>query len=324
MNSDLRSSQSQFNESIPARSKHRLSIFVWVCWQWHKQMRENKANVKNKLEFLSWNEPHSLPRRLAIALRDREANPHDITNYNDPFFRLGNRYRAYWQDHLELHEKVFSNNEPELDTPKDYVKPVFSFGNSFPNYENTKDATAFNTSEINSGICNQNNGSSVRVPFDHGHSSTQNSVRDSSVNERPKPPSSYIESPELVALLNHIHSRNHAICLSMIIDFSKYGELCKTQNDRKRLHEILICAGFSSEFISQHEEYMEYFIHNLQFVHADLWKIVYSSIRKSQNSNQEVIVNTEHRRSPTSPNSIMFSPNINSTSLNSRSSRIRG
>lgn len=173
---------------------------------------------------------------------------------------------------------------------------------------------------MNNENSNRNNASSVRVPYEHGHSSTQTSL-----NERPKPPSSYIESPELVALLNHIHSRDHAICLGMVIDFLKYGELRKTQNDRKRLHEILIHAGFSSEFISQHEEYMEYFIHNLQFVHGDLWKIVYSSNRKSQNPNQEVLVNTQgitnHRRSAISPNSINFAPTINSTSLNPRPSR---
>lgn len=309
MDPGLRSSRAQFKKSIPPRSKHRLSIFVWVCWQWHRQMRENKMNVKNKLEFASWNEPHSLPRRLAIALRDREANPSDISNYNDPFIRLGDRYRAYWQHHSEIHGKVFSNNEPGLDIPIDYVKPVFSFRNSLPTYENTKDDTSFNSSELDRETSSENHASSEHFQRERPDraGNAQNATCNLSVNGRPKPPSSYIESPELVALLNHIHTRNHAICLSMVVDCLKYGKLRRMQNDRERLHEIMIHAGFSCEFISHHGDYMEYFINNLHFIHAELWETIYSGIDQLQNLNQS---------NPAS--------NINTISLNSCSPRSRG
>lgn len=329
---DLSSSRAQFKKSIPPRSKYRLSIFVWVCWQWHKQMRENKVNVKNKLEFASWSEPHSLPRRLAIALRDREANPSDFSNYNDPFMRLGDRYRAYWQHHSEIHEKVFRNNEPDLDIPEDYVKPVFNFENSLPTYENTKKDRSDDNTELNRGNPGQNQ-ASIHAPLQcerpERGSNIQNVARSLSVNERPKPPTSYIESPELVASINHIHSRNHAICLGMVIDCLKYGKL-RVQNDRKRLHEIMINAGFSCEFISNHGDYMEYFIYNLHFTHAALWETIYSAIGKIQTSNQEGSSNTHrmaenrniemYNQSPISPNS---ASNVNSISLYSCSPRTR-
>lgn len=287
MNPELSSLQVQFKDPIPARSKYRLSIFVWVSWQWHKEMRENKLNVKNRLEFKSWDFPHSLPRRIAIALRDREANPSDIGNYKDPFKRLGDRYRAYWRDHLEIQNKVFSNNEPDLQTPEDYVKPTFSFKNSFPTYENTKTVSSFNSSDPNiENDSDQNNTCNEHSRTERSDSSAKHSTH-VTVNERPKPPSSYIESPELVALLNYIHSRDHAVALGMIIDFVKYGNLQKSQNDRKRLHEILIRAGFSSEFISLHDSYMEYYIHNLKFIYAEMWKTVSSLI----NVNHRAMVN---------------------------------
>lgn len=168
---------------------------------------------------------------------------------------------------------------------------MFSFQNSFPTYENTKSISSFNQSDpIIENDSDQNDTCNEHSRAERYDSTVKRSTH-GTANERPKPPSSYIESPELVALLNYIHSRDHAIGLSMVIDFVTHGNLQRSQNDWKRLLEILIRAGFSSEFISHHNSYMEYYIHNLKFIHEGMWETVSFLINERQNVNQQAMVN---------------------------------
>lgn len=299
--------QSQFNEPIPKRSKFRINIFVCTCWEWHKQMRENVSNTKNKLIFASWNEPHSLSRRLAIALRENEANPNDFCNYKDPFNRLGDRYRAYWMDHREYHRMVFNYNEPLLEFPENYEKPIFIFGNAFPSLMNVVDIRQRENSQQMSsqmnaestlasdvipgnGLYGQNSPNRLRddtymigIP---GTSQQQQKSSENSIIERPTAPSPYVASPELIALMQYINSRSHEICLSMTIDYLNYGQLITPRNNRRRLHEILINAGFSCEFISRHDDYMGSYISDLIFAHGSLWKTILNLIEKRNSTNR--------------------------------------
>lgn len=282
----------QFDKPIPKRSKFRINIFVWTCWHWHKQMREEKRIIKNKLIFASWNESHSLSRRLAIALRDKEANPNDTCNYKDPYGRIGDRYRTYWLDHREYHDHVFRYEEPSLEFPEDYEKPIFLIKNAFPTHMNTSNniqEIPVHPIEIRSG--SGENGTVEACVSPKYVEVIRNSI--TSQEQRPKLPSSYTESPELIVLIKYINSRDHEICLSMIIDFLKNGELLQMQENRIRIYELLINAGFSSDFISKYNDYMEYYIcNNLKFMHKDLWKMAFHSIEE-RNSVDDLISTSE-------------------------------
>lgn len=282
------------SKPIPKRSKFRINIFVWTCWQWHKQMREHDVNIKNKLIFASWNESHSLPRRLAIALHDREANANDICNYKDPYVRLGDRYRAYWCDHRKYHDTVFYNDEPSKEFPEGYEKPIFTYENAFPTHINVRNnittciMTENNSNDVCENICIVGVPSTSQQQQNTDESIINTILRKKKENEkRPLPPSTYVESPELVILIKYINSRDHEICLSMMINYLKYGELLEKHNDRKRLYELLINAGFTIDFISRHDDYMEYYVCDLKFVHGELWRKIFDLIGHRNNMNEE-------------------------------------
>lgn len=269
-------------------------------------MREDKRILKNKLIFASWNELHSLSRRLCIALRDREANPNDTCSYKDPYGRTGDRYRTYWLDHIEYHEQVFRCDEPSLEFPEDYEKPIFSLENAFPTHMNTRNNTQailVQPIEMQSDLGGNERAEACVSP--EYLEMIGNAI--TSQEQRPQLPSSYIESPELVVLIKYINSRDHEICLSMIIDYMKNGALLQMQENRNRMYELLINAGFSSDFISRYDDYIEYYIFNLKFVHGDLWKRVFNLIRERNSVNDIIftraIVDSNHSNVTTSPSS---------------------
>lgn len=315
-----RNYRSRIDEPIPKRSKYRVNIFVWTCWQWHRQMRENLPNVKNKLVFASWHEPHSLPRRLAIALRENEANPNDFCNYKDPFSRLGDRYRAYWLDHREFHDMVFRYDEPLLELPENYERPIFTFEYAFPTHMSSNCVTETNRRENTTRMDSEEShlgeiSTSDSVLENERHENIDGNgcetggndlfrnQRNSSNNEnnvRPKPPSQYVASPELVALIQYIRSRNHELCLSMIIDYLKNGELFPRRNNHKRMHEIMINSGFSCDFISMHDDYLEYYIKDLKCMHDALWKSTIDLIIQRTNTNSVMDRTLVNRRIPSS------------------------
>lgn len=120
-------------QPIKIRAAETKNLFIQICWEWLRDMKTLQSNtVWNDLVFAKWYAPHSLPRRLGIALRAKENVNNDATNL------LPDRYRKYWKNHPEFFHIVFNADVPNLILPPPpYELPFFTINNPYPTIQNT-------------------------------------------------------------------------------------------------------------------------------------------------------------------------------------------
>lgn len=110
------------------RTIESKSVFISICWKWLQDMKLLQPyTVWNDLVFAKWYKPHSLSRRLGIALRCKEIVNEDATN------KLPDRFRRYWRKHPEFFDVVFCQDEPVVMLPSiTYELPLFDLNNPYP------------------------------------------------------------------------------------------------------------------------------------------------------------------------------------------------
>lgn len=134
----------QVVKPLKIRNAGTKNAFIVICWKWLQDMKTLQPyNVWNDLIFAKFSAPHSLTRRLGIALHCKEIVNDDATNI------LPDRYRKYWKNHPEYYNVVFSEDEPDLILPPPpYDLPTFSLNHPYPTIESTRE----NQNEFMEGI----------------------------------------------------------------------------------------------------------------------------------------------------------------------------
>lgn len=121
-------------QPLKIRAVETKNLFILICWEWLRDMKTLQSNtVWNDLIFAKWYAPHSLTRRLGIALCAKENVNNDATNL------LPDRYRKYWKTHPEFSNIVFNADVPDLILPPPpYELPIFTINNPYPTIQNTR------------------------------------------------------------------------------------------------------------------------------------------------------------------------------------------
>lgn len=123
----------QVLQPLKIRAADSKNLFILICWGWLRDIKIIQPNnVWNDLVFAKWHAPHSLTRRLGIALNCKEIANSDATN------KIPDRYRKYWKSHPEFFSFVFSKNKPDLLLPlPPYELPIFSINHPYPTIQST-------------------------------------------------------------------------------------------------------------------------------------------------------------------------------------------
>lgn len=125
--------ENQVLKPLKIRAADSKNLFILICWEWRRDMKILQPDTLwNDLIFAKWHAPHSLTKRLGIALRCKEIANNDATN------KLPDRYRKYWKSHPEYFNFVFCENKPILMLPAlPYKRPVFSIYLPYPTIQST-------------------------------------------------------------------------------------------------------------------------------------------------------------------------------------------
>lgn len=115
-------------KSLKIRDETTKNVFIIICWGWLQDMKILEPNtVFHDLVFSKWSQPHSLTRRLGIALQCIECQNSDATKI------LADRFRRYWKNHRAFDDQVFGQEKPVLRLPPaPYELPKFSLNDPYP------------------------------------------------------------------------------------------------------------------------------------------------------------------------------------------------
>lgn len=99
-------------KALKIRDNETKSVFIITCWNWLQDMKILEPNtIRVNLTFSKWSKPHSLTRRLGIALQCVEILNGDMSN------KLPIRFRAYWKNNRSFYDQVFGREKPALCFP---------------------------------------------------------------------------------------------------------------------------------------------------------------------------------------------------------------
>lgn len=120
--------ETQKVKPLKIRDKATKSVFIFTCWSWLQDMKILEPHkIRDDLTFSQWSKPHSLTRRLGIALQCMEIQNDDAAN------KLPDRFRAYWKKNRAFYGQIFGPEKLILQLPSaPYEFPSFQLNVPYP------------------------------------------------------------------------------------------------------------------------------------------------------------------------------------------------
>lgn len=244
----------------PLNKRHLMTqnVFILVCREWLKHMKELKPNKPwNDLKFGNYTTDHSLTRRIAIAFHEKECE------YEDHNHLLPDRFRQYWRNHKsELSQKIFCEEQPALFLPANYQLPIFSLNDPLPTFEtaypskSSQMCTKTIAMENSSSSCLINNTQSCSL-------SSENSIQN---------------------FQNLMNEKDYSLCLNTMIDYLKYGSFANRNNSLTRIALIISKTGYGNEIShSEYDKLIDEYCVKLKLFEST-WKTIENAITQKINS----------------------------------------